>query len=137
MSDFLPPEEIRDVVRPALIRHGMMWNAIVRDDRHRPNVEARRDVYRALRDHGLSLPEIAAYVQRHHTTVMHHLKATEPEAQHDEVEVLIMYPDGSREQMVFEGDVFISSGPLNTGRLSVTADTRSKHQKFSKKVLKV
>lgn len=121
MSDYLPPEHVRDIVRPALIRNGVTWNQIVREERARYLIEARRDVYLALREAGLSLPEIGAIVRRHHTTVLHHLNAIE---RANYVNVHLTWSDGRVMHLRFEGDVDVrhTAQGIRDAGLTIAAD---------------
>lgn len=61
----------RKVVLPVLIELGVTWRAIVEDDRHRPYVLARRQLYHALREAGWSYPAIGTLCLRDHSTVIY------------------------------------------------------------------
>ncbi len=57
--------------------HGQLLTMVLGKSRKRPVVAARRAVIVALRERGLSLPEIGALIGRDHTSVLHHLRVAE------------------------------------------------------------
>jgi hypothetical protein len=61
----------RKVIEPILAARGLTWDDIVRDDRRRPLVLARREVYFALRCIGWSYPSIAQLCERDHSSVLY------------------------------------------------------------------
>ena len=61
----------RAIVAPVLKRLDMTWEEIVRDDRHRPYVLARREVYHALRQAGWSYPSIGQLCERDHSSILY------------------------------------------------------------------
>ena len=64
----------RRIAQAALAPHGMTWTDAMSPARTLPYVNARRDVYTALRKHGWSLKKIAIYCGRDHTTVLNALQ---------------------------------------------------------------
>lgn len=67
----------RRVLEPILRAHELTWDDIIRDDRHRPLVMARREIYFALRELGWSLPSIAQLCERDHTSVLYAIRKWE------------------------------------------------------------
>jgi len=61
----------RKVIEPILAARGLTWGDIVRDDRRRPLVLVRREVYFALRCIGWSYPSIAQLCERDHSSVLY------------------------------------------------------------------
>jgi len=59
----------RRTVAPILVRLGLVWADIIRDDRRPELVQARREVYYALRGLGWSYPVIAQLCERDHSSV--------------------------------------------------------------------
>jgi hypothetical protein len=64
----------RKIIVPVLAELCMTWREIIEDDRHRPYVLARRQVYHALREAGWSYPAIGALCLRDHATVIYAVK---------------------------------------------------------------
>ena len=60
---------IRRIVAPILVKHGLTWADIIRDDRRQELVLVRREVYHALRGLGWSYPVIAQLCERDHSSV--------------------------------------------------------------------
>ncbi len=60
---------IRRIVAPILVKHGLVWADIIRDDRRQELVLVRREVYHALRGLGWSYPIIAQLCERDHSSV--------------------------------------------------------------------
>jgi chromosomal replication initiation ATPase DnaA len=61
----------RAIIGPVLKRLDMTWEEIIRDDRHRPYVLARREVYYALRQAGWSYPSIGQLCERDHSSILY------------------------------------------------------------------
>jgi len=61
----------RAIVGPVLKRLDMTWEEIVRDNRQRHYVLARREVYHALRQAGWSYPSIGQLCHRDHSTILY------------------------------------------------------------------
>jgi chromosomal replication initiation ATPase DnaA len=61
------------VLRSVSAEHGVSVDELRGPRRNNRLIEARRAVIQALRDCGLSLPQIGRFVHRDHTTVLHHL----------------------------------------------------------------
>lgn len=61
----------RKTIAPILLRRGLVWADIIRDDRHKEFVLARREIYHALRELGWSYPLIAKLCKRDHTSVLY------------------------------------------------------------------
>jgi hypothetical protein len=61
----------RKVVAPILLRRNLVWADIIRDNRHKEFVLARREIYYALRELGWSYPAIGDFCQRDHTSVLY------------------------------------------------------------------
>ena len=59
----------RRTVAPILVKHGLVWADIIRDDRRQELVFVRREVYYALRGLGWSYPIIAQLCERDHSSV--------------------------------------------------------------------
>lgn len=64
----------RKIIVPVLAELCVTWREIVEDDRHRPYVLARRQVYHALREAGWSYPAIGALCLRDHASVIYAVK---------------------------------------------------------------
>jgi hypothetical protein len=64
----------RKIIVPVLAELCLTWREIIEDDRHRPYVLARRQVYHALREAGWSYPAIGALCLRDHASVIYAVK---------------------------------------------------------------
>lgn len=61
-------------VWPILNTVELTWGTIISYDKRPHVVRARWEVYKALRDAGMSTPQIGRIVGRDHTTILHGLK---------------------------------------------------------------
>lgn len=58
----------------AAANHGTTINRVMGQSRSRPEVQARWEVMRRLRDDGFSLPQIGAWMDRDHSTVLYGIR---------------------------------------------------------------
>lgn len=69
-----PMDISRDQVRMIAFNHGVPISQIMSASREQVTCRARFACYCALRDRGLSLPQIARFFNRDHTTVLYGIK---------------------------------------------------------------
>ena len=69
-----PMDISRDQVRMIAFNHCVSVKAIMSPNQERRVAHARFAAYVALRDRGLSLPQIGHFFKRDHTTVLHGLR---------------------------------------------------------------
>jgi len=72
-----PREKNIQLIRDIASQHKVTFRDVMGPDRHRYIIMARFKCYRALRQRGLSYPQIGAIMNRDHTAIIHGIRVLE------------------------------------------------------------
>lgn len=70
--------EYEKIILDICEKHGVSLVRFMGPQREQNIVKARIECSKTLRDHGLSFPRIGELMNRHHSTIIHHLKPKKP-----------------------------------------------------------
>jgi len=66
--------KVRQAIIPILKRYELPWSAVIKKRKYPQILAVRREAMLALREQGMSLPQIASVFCVHHTTAMRSLR---------------------------------------------------------------